>query len=266
MVGALGLVRAEMHVEPDATALPVVSYGFTTSHQNHLLVARALSTFARGIPEHLIVVATTNAASWELSVTRGLLPNVTAFETGCRERPIDPGRGFDQACKSTALLRRQYAVAPYADWFARVADDCFFVPSHVQRAVQMFNPTRRIYGGAANYIWWDRPCDERKALKGDAKSAENCRIRRLFREVHAGGGSLFVLSRALMSWFDVHGAEHFLRGGYRMSYNDDVGLGAFMTVVANAPVTVMPGGAHRARLEAQTSPTHRALLDALLLS
>ena len=27
LVGALGLVRAEMHVEPDATALPVVSYG-----------------------------------------------------------------------------------------------------------------------------------------------------------------------------------------------------------------------------------------------
>ena len=121
-------------------------------------------------------------------------------------------------------------MAPHADWFARVADDCFFVPSHVQHALQMFNPARRIYGGCADYMFWDAPCDEHKALQGDAKAAERCRIRRMSREVHAGGGSLFVLSRALMSWFDAHGADHFLRGGYRMSYNDDMGLGAFMTV------------------------------------
>jgi hypothetical protein len=139
----------------DASTLPMVSYGFTTSQHNHALVARTLSTFAAGIPANLIVVATTDAASWKIDASRGLLPNVTVFKTNCREKPIDLGRGFDQACKSTMLLRRQFAVAPHAEWYARVADDCFFVPSHVQRALHMFNPARRIYGGCADYRFGD---------------------------------------------------------------------------------------------------------------
>jgi hypothetical protein len=246
----------------DASTLPMVSYGFTTSQHNHALVARTLSTFAAGIPANLIVVATTDAASWKIDASRGLLPNVTVFKTNCREKPIDLGRGFDQACKSTMLLRRQFAVAPHAEWYARVADDCFFVPSHVQRALHMFNPARRIYGGCADYRFGDLSCNEHMA-QSDIDAAVQCRNRRLFREVHAAGGSLFVLSRALMSWFDAIGAAHYLRGGYRKSYNDDVGMGAFMTIVANAPVTVLPGVFQAPRFDSKLLSTRRLDVDQL---
>ena len=214
---------------------PVVSYGFTTTAKNHRLLGQTLATFAQGIPPQLMVVATSDALAWAVDAAAGSLPNATAFVTGCREKALDAGRGFDQACKSSALLRRQYAQAPHADWYARVADDCFFVPSHVQKALSLYNPSRFVYAGVADYAWWDLRC------KPDMDRNRQCRQRRLFREVHAGGGSLFVFSQALMRWFDGAGARHFLKGGWEMAYNDDVGLGAFLSVVAKAPVIPMPG-------------------------
>ncbi len=52
----------------------------------------------------------------------------------------------------------------------------------------------------------------------------------------------------LMAWFDSAGASLFLRRGAASPYNDDVGLGAFMSIVANTPVTALPGVFQATRL------------------
>ena len=115
-------------------------------------------------------------------------------------------------------------------------------------------------------MFWDAPCTS-TALQGERKG---CRalpvsVGCLEKSTPVAARSS-VLSRALMSWFDFSTAPVTFCDDCRMSYNDDMGLGAFMTVVANAPVTVMLLAVGIVRLKARTSQMHRALtVHSLLL-
>jgi hypothetical protein len=220
-----------------------IIYGVLTRTRNHHIVAAALLTFARTATD--VFVATDNASQAlqeSLSSESGGAPlcralrctsfaslavRVKLFETGCVEGP-------DLVCKTTFLLRKMVAERPRAHWFARVSDDCFFLPAHLERALGTFDPRRRIYAGDPYYKMRSTP--------------GSIREQRYSREPHAAGGPLFVLSRPLALWFEAH-AELFLEvlpshidKNATGSYNsDDVGLGAFFSMVANVPVTPLQG-------------------------
>ena len=59
---------------------------------------------------------------------------------------------------------------------------------------------------------------------------------------HAAGGPLFAMSRPLARWFSQHWRLYYNpERGEQGGLSDDVGLGAFLGLVAKTPVTDLPG-------------------------
>ena len=184
---------------------------------------------AQRVPASNVVVAVDNATLpiATLANTHG----VALFESGCKETKT-------LVCKTTALLRHLVVRLPNADWYVRLSLDCFLLYPHLANALSMWRSNRFVYAGCANRL----TTINTTRIYGNHFEEKQGIPEHLAHIPHAASGALFVVSAALARWFAQNWRLYYDPDkGEGSSITDDVGLGAFFHLVANAPVTDMPG-------------------------
>ena len=178
------------------------------------------------VPASCVLVAVDNITLPMATIARHY--GVEMFEAGCVETQF-------LVCKTTSLLRRLYAHVPLADWFVRLSLDCFLIYPHLVDTLARYSSNRRVYAGCARRM---------SAFSSNQKLVRHSpTIPAHVRTIpHAAGGPLFALSAQLAGWFTQNWKLYYDPArGEAHSYSDDVGLGAFFSLVANTPVTDLPG-------------------------
>jgi len=183
---------------------------------------------AQQVPASCVLIAVDNITLPMTSIARHY--GVELFEAGCVESRF-------LVCKTTSLLRQLYAFAPSADWFVRLSLDCFVIYPHLLAALARYASNWPVYAGCARRMH----AGLARQVFGPGQRAPT--IPAHIRSIpHAAGGPLYALSAPLARWFAHNWKLYYDPArGEAQSYSDDVGLGAFFSLVVNTPVTDMPG-------------------------
>ena len=178
-------------------------------------------TVSQNVPASSILIVVNNITATLEAIGRQY--SVAHFESGCVE-------ARSLVCKSVSLFRRLVTFMPAAHWYTLMSLDCFVVYPNFVAALSRLDSSQRIYTGCAN------------RLTTSSVHMKHFIPKHMRSIPHAGSGPLFALSHPLAHWFSENWRLYYdpLRGE-APSITNDVGFGAFLTLVANVPVTDMPG-------------------------
>jgi len=190
--------RAKFGIVVLTTATAEDIHGDSYSSRVHT----AHATWARGQPV-LFIAAQENAA------------------LGIEAVSCDDSHMEGMCCKTVAGFQLALQRFPHADWFLRVSDDSFVFTDHLSQVLRAFNPAEKLFLGSTALT----------LLCHFALHSGAC------VEPHAGGGSGFILSRAVAELIAVEHPGLFLES----CQHDDVHLGHFLRHAFDVHAINLPG-------------------------